>query len=454
MPPAAPATPLVRLTPCCALDPFHGGDHATDVRAVFSWSYRALSPEAARLFRLLGLHPGPDIPVASAASLAAVPPGRARLVLAELTRAHLLAEPAPGRYALHDLLRAYASELARDHETESDRRAAVCRILDHYLHTAHNAAVAMDPFVYPISVGAPGPGTVIVELAASDDALDWFTSEQATLLAAVQLAAHAGLSSHAWQLAWILSTFLLRRGYWDDQATACQTALATARSARDLAGQAHMLHRLAAGCAKSGRVEASHPLFAEALRLFEVTGNQASQAVIHGILGWMAQREERPAASLSHSLRSLDLYRAAGHQAGQAMALKDVGFAHAMLGNHDQAIRYCESALAAMRDVGEQRWEGAIWDSLGYAHHQRGDYAEAIACYERAIALSRDLADRFNEADSLSSLGDVYYSAGNTGAAHAAWSQALRIFGEIDHPDRDKIRAKLRAPIRQSALAG
>jgi len=136
------------------------------------------------------------------------------------------------------------------------------------------------------------------------------------------------------------------------------------------------------------------------------------------------------------------------------MALKDVGFAHAMLGNHDQAIRYCESALAAMRDVGEQRWEGAIWDSLGYAHHQRGDYAEAIACYERAIALSRDLADRFNEADSLSSLGDVYYSAGSTGAAHAAWSQALRIFGEIDHPDRDKVRAKLRAPIRQSALAG
>jgi DNA-binding SARP family transcriptional activator/tetratricopeptide (TPR) repeat protein len=437
----------------CVLDPFHGGDHATDVRAVFSWSYRALSVEAARLFRLLGLHPGPDIPVAAAASLAAVPPGRARTTLAELTRAHLLAEPVPGRYALHDLLHAYASELAHAHETQSDRHAAVHRVLDHYLHTAHNAAVAMEPFVYPIAVGAPCPRTLTIELATSADALDWFTSEQATLLAAVQLAARAGLSSHAWQLAWILSTYLLRRGCWDDQATACRAALAATRSAGDLTGQAHMLHRLAAGCAKSGRVEASHPLFQDALRLFEATGNHASQAVIHGILGWMAQREERPAASLSHSLRSLELYRRAGHRAGQAMALKDVGFAHAMLGNHDQAISYCEGALAAMRELGDQRWEGAIWDSLGYAHHQRGDYAEAVACYERAIALSRDLADRFNEADTFSSLGDVHHSAGDTPAAHRAWGEALRIFGEIDHPDRDKVRAKLRAPVQQAALA-
>ena len=129
-------------------------------------------------------------------------------------------------------------------------------------------------------------------------------------------------------------------------------------------------------------------------------------------------------------------------------------FAHAMLGNHGQAISYCESALAAMQEMGERRWEGAIWDSLGYAHHQRGDYGEAIACYERAIALSRDLADRFNEADTLSSLGDVHHSAGDTRAAHQAWGEAMRIFGEIDHPDREKLRAKLRAPVREAVLAG
>jgi DNA-binding SARP family transcriptional activator len=435
------------------LDPFDGGDHATDVRAVFSWSYRALSAGAARLFRLLGLHPSPDIPIAAAASLAAVPPCEARTTLAELTRAHLLAEPVPGRYTLHDLLRAYASELAHAHDTESDRHAAVHRLLDHYLHTAHSAAVAMEPFLYPVAVGPPCPGTRTTGLAGSEGALDWFTSEQATLLAAVELAARAGLSSHAWQLAWLLSTYLLRRGCWDDQAAACRTALAAARSTGDLAGQAYMSQRLAAGCAKSGRIAESYPLYAEALRLFEVIGDHASQAIIHGSLGWLAQREQRPAKSLSHSLHSLELYRRAGHRAGQANALKDVGFAHAMLGNHDQAISYCESALAEMRDLGERHWEGAIWDSLGYAHHQRGDYRQAVACYERAIALSRELADRFNEADTLSSLGDVHHSAGDTGAARRAWGEALRIFGEIDHPDRDKVRAKLRTPARETALA-
>jgi DNA-binding SARP family transcriptional activator/tetratricopeptide (TPR) repeat protein len=427
-----------------ALDPFHGDDHATDVRAVFSWSYRALSPAAARLFRLLGLHPGPDLSVAAAASLAGMPSGQVRAVLAELTRAHLLAEPAPGRYALHDLLRAYASELAHARETERDRHAAIHRVLDHYLHTAHHAAEAMEPFLHAITVPPPQPGTAALALATSEAALAWFTGEHATLLAAVRLAARAGLSDHAWRTAWMLSTYLLRRGYWEDQATACRAALEAARAAGDLTGQAHMLHRLAAGCAKLGRAEDSRPLFAEALRLFEATGDHASQAVIHGTLGWMAQRDERPADSLGHSLRSLELYQRAGHRTGQANALKDVGFAHAMLGNHEQAIGYCESALAAMREMGERRWEGAIWDSLGYIHHQRGDYERAVTCYDRAIAASRELADRFNEADTLSSLGDVHRSAGDMRAAERSWRAALRIFDEIGHPDRDNVRAKLR----------
>ena len=125
-----------------ALDPFDGGESATDVRAVFSWSYRALPAAAARMFRLLGLHPGPDIALCAAASLAAVPP---LALLAELTRAHLLAEHVPGRYAFHDLLRAYAGELARAHDDPGAQDAAVGRVLDHYLHTAHNAAVLMEP---------------------------------------------------------------------------------------------------------------------------------------------------------------------------------------------------------------------------------------------------------------------------------------------------------------------
>jgi DNA-binding SARP family transcriptional activator len=435
-----------------ALDPFDGGESATDVRAVFSWSYHALSAPAARMFRLLGLHPGPDIAVTAAASLAAVPPGQARALLAELKRAHLLAEHAPGRYAFHDLLRAYAGELACAHDDRDAQDAAVGRVLDHYLHSAHNAAVLMEPFHYPITVGPPPPGVTAHGPATAEDAMAWFTTEQATMRAAAQLAARTGPSTRAWQLAWMLSTFLLRRGLWHDQDTACQAALDAARRAGDATGEAHSLQRLAVGYAKSGRIELCLPLFEEALRLFDALGDHTTQAIIHRTLSWIADRQQRSADMLSHSQRCYDLYRMAGHQAGQAMALQDIGHAHAQLGNYDEAIAYCERSLATMQGVGERGWEGAAWDSLGYTHHRRGDYPQAIVCYERAIDLSRELADRFNEADTLNSLGDVHSSAGDLAAARRAWTQALLIFNEIDHPDRDRVRAKLR--VHDYAAAG
>src|SRR5262249_56285904 len=117
------------------LDALDGGDLATDVRAVFSWSYQALSGAAARLFRLLGLHPGPDISTPAAASLAALPVPRARALLAELARANLVVEHIPGRHTSHDLLRAYATQLAQTIDSDGERRAATGRMLHHYLHT-------------------------------------------------------------------------------------------------------------------------------------------------------------------------------------------------------------------------------------------------------------------------------------------------------------------------------
>ena len=205
-----------------ALDPFGGDDAATDIRAVFSWSYRALSPDAARMFRLLGLYPGPDMTVGAAASLAGIAPDRARALLAELTRGHLLSEHRPGRYAFHDLLRAYAAEQARDRDDDDARRAAVGRLLDHWLHTACAAAALLDPFFAPEPAEPPLPGVVLDAPATAEEALRWFAAEHATLLASVPLAARSGLAGHAWRLAWALSTFLLRRGCWDDQARACR----------------------------------------------------------------------------------------------------------------------------------------------------------------------------------------------------------------------------------------
>jgi DNA-binding SARP family transcriptional activator/tetratricopeptide (TPR) repeat protein len=437
-----------------ALDPFRSGDSATDVRSVFSWSYRALSPETARLFRLLGLHAGPDFSLAIAASLAAVAPERARDLLAELARAHLVAEHAPGRYAFHDLLRAYASEQVLAHDGQQVRDAAVRRVLDCYLHTAYLAAVLIDPHMEPLALVPARPGVVLGAPATADAAMSWFTAEREGILAAVRLAAGAGLSSHAWQLAWTVSTFYLRRGAWADNALAQQAALAAAIRAGEVSGEGHAVHGLALGYARSGRFGDAVPYFERALSLFDSVSDQVSQARIHNSLTWIAEHEERLADALEHAAQALKLYRAAGHRPGQAVILNDIGFCHARLGDFQPALAYCEQGLAAVREVGDRNGEAAALDSLGYIHHGLGDPERAVACYEQAIGIYRELADRFNEADTLVSLGDLRFRAGDTGAARRTWANALAIFDEIGHPGGDEVRAKLDGIGRQPDAGG
>jgi DNA-binding SARP family transcriptional activator/tetratricopeptide (TPR) repeat protein len=426
------------------LDPFEVGDAATDVRAVFSCSYWSLSDGAARLFRLLGLHPGPDITVGAAASLAGLPPAGVRGPLAELTRGYLLAEQRPGRYACHDLLRAYAAEQAQQHEEEVAREAAVRRLLDYYLHAACTAATLIDPFFAPAAPD-PSPGVAVNAPATTEEALAWFAAERAGLLAAVSLAADAGLAGHAWRLAWGLSTFLLRHGLWNDQLMACEVGLGAARLAGDTAGEAHCQLLLGLGYARSGRHPVAVPLLNDGLRLLaETDGYGRTQVIAHSSLTWIAELEERYPDMLTHAERALELSWAAGDRSMEIMSLGDVGYCHARLGNYSRAISYCGQALARSKASGERAWESAAWDSLGYVYHKLSDYRRSVTCYERSLGLAREVADRFNEAGILDRLGDTHSSAGDPDAARWAWSQSLRMFDEIDHPEGDRIRAKLR----------
>ena len=426
------------------LDSFRGDDLATDARVVFSWSYRALSADAARLYRLAGLHPGPDLAISAAASLTGLPPARAHALLAELARAHLLTEHSPGRYTMHDLLRAYATEQAQAQDSDQARHAALGRLLDHYLHTACTAALLLEPSLAPITPVPPRPGVVLAETATAEEALSWFTAEHAALVAVVPMAAGAGFGTHAWQLAWSLTTFLLRVGRWDDQLLVQDIALAAAGRSNDLAGQAHARHGMALAYARSGQFSKASPYFRDALRRFGTLGDQVSQARIHSSLTWLAERAEQPADALMHSLLALELYRAGNHAAMLPTALNDVGYCHALLGHYQQAIAYCQQALAANQALGERSGESDTWDSLGYIHHQLGDYQQAIRCYERSLILCRELADRYNEAGTLDHIGDAHCRLGNLNAARLAWQQAVRILGELDHPDSDHVRAKLR----------
>src|SRR5262249_42270441 len=176
-----------------------------------SWSYQALTPGTARLFRLLGLHPGPDVSAATAASLAGLPTSMIRPVLTELTQASLLVEHTPGRYSFHDLLRTYAADLAPRLATDQQRHSATHRMLDHYLHTAHTADRLLDPARDPITLTPPAPGVTLQHPTDYQQALDWFTVERPVLLVAVEHAAATGFDTHTWQLAWALDIFLDRR---------------------------------------------------------------------------------------------------------------------------------------------------------------------------------------------------------------------------------------------------
>lgn len=205
--PRFPLRDLAAELDSSGLDGFVGCGDVTDVRTALSWSVRLLAPTTARLFRLLALHPGPSFSPPAVTSLTGLPLRRVRPMLIELTRAHLLDEPAPGRYALHDLVRAYATELVEQQENEDDRYAAERRMLDHYLHTAYAGIRLLEPGREPAALFAPQPGVVIEHFADHQAALDWFDAECATLAAAAARAVAAGLDWYARQLSWALSAY-------------------------------------------------------------------------------------------------------------------------------------------------------------------------------------------------------------------------------------------------------
>ncbi|MET1072974.1 MAG: AfsR family transcriptional regulator, partial [Umezawaea sp.] len=137
------------------LDPFSDEELDRDLRAVFTWSYRLLSAGAARLLRLLPSHPGVDVTVDSAASLAGVPGAEAREQMIELIRTRLINRHRPNRYQLHDLVRAYARELCAQHETSDHQRAARRRVQDHYLWSARAASLLIRPQYDPVQLARP-----------------------------------------------------------------------------------------------------------------------------------------------------------------------------------------------------------------------------------------------------------------------------------------------------------
>ncbi len=425
------------------LDALDAGHAAANVRAVLSWSYEQLDPPAARLFRLLGLHAGPDVSAAAAASLAALPVAEARRRLGELTRAHLLAEHVPGRFSCHDLLRAYAAELTQSADSEAERNAAMNRMFDHYVHTAAAAALLLHPTRRPVALAAAQPGTTLEPLNDVSQALTWFQAERRVLMAAASKALETGCYTHAWQIPWALSRFLETRGRSHDWALTEQIAMAAADRLGDRGAQAGAHQRYGYARARLGSLDEAHTHLELALRIHSELGDQAGQAYVHNALAITLYFQARYAEALGHARQALDSYTAIGDQSGRALALNSVGWFHAVLGDHQQALSYCGQALGLFRDLGHQEGAASALDSLGFAHQQAGQHAAAIGCYQQALDQYREIGSRWGVAETLGHLGDSHQASGHSGQARAAWEAALEILDDLGHPDAGQVRAKL-----------
>ena len=429
------------------LDALDVGDAASSVQAVFSWSCRQLTGPAARLFRLLSVHPGPDISAPAAASLTGSGPHESHQMLGELTRAHLISEHAPGRYAFHDLLRAYAAEQARAHDGASARRAALHRVLDHYLHTAYAARLLLRPPPRPpITLVVPQPGVTPESPGGYQQALDWFTAEHQVLLAVASLAAETGFDVYAWQLPWSMADFLVRCGYLHERAALQRSALEAATRLGDKSGQAAALLQLGAACHALGDYDQARDRLSDGLGLYRQIGDLCGEARVRMMIGSLLGDQGRDAAALSQAEQALDLFRALGDRAGQAGALNDIGCCHAELGHLRQARVVCEEALALQQELGNRIGEAVSWDSLGRAEYQLGNLAGAAECYQRAMRLFRELRARSAEAEACTHLGDIRHADGDHFAARTAWLRALDIFDDLHHPQADKVRERLMAP--------
>ncbi|MFE7172657.1 BTAD domain-containing putative transcriptional regulator [Streptomyces sp. NPDC057616] len=424
------------------LDPLDTGDPATAVRTVFHWSYRTLGREAARLFRFMGLHPGPDADLTSLAALAGVCVGQVQAPVRELTAAHLLIEHVPGRYTCHDLLRAHAVELAAEHDTTAAVRAATRRVLDHYLHTAYAADALLTRRRHPMRLTPAEPGALPRQLGDYEEALAWLIAEQPVLLSAVERPP-AGCETYTWQFAALLTTFLERQGNWQALTDVHTAALRTATHQGDLAGQAAGHRGLGLARFQLRDPQGARHHFTRALDLFGQLDNHAGQARTCQNLAKMAWAHGATREALHHSRRALEHFLLAHDRGGQAVALNDLGWYLAELGELRQALAYCRRALPLVQATGDLSGQAHTWDSLGYIHRHLGRHATAVECYDRALALFRKTGDRRSEAIGLSYLGDTYAEAGEPGSALDAWKRALDLFDELGLPEADMLRNKL-----------
>ncbi|WP_046499711.1 AfsR/SARP family transcriptional regulator [Streptomyces odonnellii] len=432
------------------LDALDAGDLSANVRAVCHVSYRALSDGAAEVFRLLGAAaPGPEIGLPAAGSLLSRSATAARAALRELETVHLVQQPVPGRYRMHDLIRLYAAERAALDQQEESRARALRRVMDFYLHTAYAGHRVLSPLRHHhMELEPPLDGVIPQPMTDQSAVMAWFRAEHTCLVAAQRLAERNGWDVLVWQFARVLDGFLWRQGRLDDLVALWRTGLASAERHGEAGVRAWAHRRLAHARARLGHHDDALRHGESALAAAEEAGDLAEQARIHDVFAWAWARQGDDRQALAHVRHTLRLQRLGHDPVATANALNAVGWYEARLGEYEQALAHCEEGLEIQGRHGFRDGEACTLDSLGFIAHAATRHEEALAYYRRAHTLFHDLGNLYEEANTLANLGDVHLALGEPDEARHNWQRAVTLYhAQHRAEDARRLQDKLsRAP--------
>jgi tetratricopeptide (TPR) repeat protein/transcriptional regulator with XRE-family HTH domain len=433
----------------CVNAPESGEPYGT-VREALTWSYTYVSEPARRMFRLFGLHHGPDLSEPATAGLAGIPVGEAVNALGELAQVGLLEKGPGGRYTFHDLLRQFAAERAMHEEDECDRWAAIGRLHSWFLHTADAADRLINPRRLHVPLGPRDAPPLALFFEAGNPAqsrvkaIEWFELERANLLAVIQQAMDSGQYSLAWKLPAAMWGFLYLRKPLADWVRSHDMGLAAARRDGDLYGEAWTLYSLGTAHWIAGQHDRAIEHYEQALIRWRRIDHQWGEAMTLNNLAAARSCGGQPAEALGDFRQALGIRRQIGDERGQVQTIINIAETHSRLGDFGMADRQLRDALAMCRRIGYQYGQAMTLHDLGVAANGLGRPAEALAHLDAAAGLRHTIGDRQGEAESLHVAGKIHGDLGNTNGARQSWHRALRIFTDIDDPQAETVRQCLR----------
>ncbi|WP_236808293.1 AfsR/SARP family transcriptional regulator [Amycolatopsis albispora] len=415
----------------------------TDLRAVFARSYHALDGASARMLRLLGLpEEEADFTAASAAALAGVGLRDARMALDRLSSAHLIAEPRPGRYQFHDLIREFAADLCRRTESETARREALDRLLSWAIDSTLEAARRLRPGRrYEL---IPRRGLVPHETFPDrTTALTWHDAEAANLGALVRLANRIGAHDRAWQLAWVLQSYFMVRTRLHEWKAVFDVALSSAEACGDRRGQAGILSGLGVLHGVAREEPEAIRYLERVLAIQREIGDREGEARVQYNLSMAYHNTDEAHRSLEHGREAIRLARELGVSTLEADSLQAMADTNTYLGRHATALGLVDAALDIWQRIGLADSQPFLVHSRGRALLGLGRREEGIACVLQSIEMFTARGELYEAGDVLAQLGTIHLHFGDREQARAYWLRAVHVLTETGHPFAEEVRAKL-----------